>query len=269
MSSRSREFALILLVLLVAGALAAETAGLSSPVVSLRGLLTSPGQVTGTQGGEGLLILHVEYLPLTAAYALAAPAPSTDGLKVVLAKEGVGPLTASEYFTNSTGFLVQPLPPANYSVSIYHYIVNVSTQVRVLDTRTTELQIMVRGSSYEPQVVDLPIGQSLSVQPLTPVVVQAYLPTSVFGEQWFAFLDVYYHQNSTSLSFGPLGPSLGPSPLQVPVGVADSSVRGTGANASMDVWLQVQPEVALPLTGMLDVQLAIYTATTSVMTYGD
>lgn len=267
MSSRTREVALLLLVLLLAGGMASLTGTLSSPVIGVRVLI--PTQVstgTGISIEPGTLVLQVEYVQIPASGL--APAPSIGHLAVVLTKDGQGPLSAVTYTTNSSGFLVQSLDPANYSITLYHYIVNASTQVQILNDTTTSVLIRVAGASYEPQFTDIPVGQSLTVQPWTPLTME--VPGLLaFDAQTSYFLDVYYPAVETS----PVSSSLPLPPLQVPsLAQSSSAVNQAGSaatNGTSDVWLTVQPETSFILLGATDLELAVYITGTTVTMHGN
>lgn len=259
MGARTKEIALVLCLLVLAGGMAIASEPLVPPVFGVRveqvvttGVGTGPG--SGFNAMPGTLVVVV-----TSSYAFNnLYTARTVNATVSVVPTGISPLYPVTYRTNSSGGLVLTLKPTNYSVSIFDLPMNISVPVKVLPGATTDLHLTVTGNVYQGALLEVPANGSDVVPAWAHGTIELTSYVALLGSD-AAFLDLSYSAGSSLHQTGEQG-------LLTPLLVTGSQLRSAG-NTSVQ-WITFQPETPVVLSGLASVQLAVYGDYATVTTYG-
>jgi hypothetical protein len=261
MGPRTKEIALVLCLLVLAGAMAVASEHLVPPVfgVSVEEVVTSgigTGPSSGFNSNPGMLIVMVTSSSASSGQ-VTTPHPVNASISVVPAD--VAPLFPYTYHTNSTGGLYLLLAPANYSVSVLDLPMNVSVPLQVHQGATTELRLTVTSNEYQGVFLSVPTSQTDVVPAWAHGTMELNSYAALLGSN-AAFLDLYYNPGTGSVSG-----QTGQRELQAPLLVTDSDFRSNTTVPGQ--WVTFQPEVPIALSGLGSFQLSVYGAYANVTTY--
>jgi hypothetical protein len=259
--ARTKEIALVLCLLVIAGATAIASEPLVPPVFNVKTLyVVTSAAVSGPSPGfnsqPGTLLLSVS---ANSAFGYRFTSTYVANAIVSVVRAGLEPLYPKAYTTNATGKLALSLTPSNYQLSVLNLPMNVSVPLEVLAGGTTVVNVTVTSNTYQATFLDFPSSQSDIVPAWTHSTIELGSYVALLGSS-SAFLDLYYSpgSNSTSSQTG--------QELQTPLLVTASDLRSNATSANQ--WIAFQPERSIPLSGLSSVQLSVYGAYTSVATHG-
>jgi uncharacterized membrane protein len=178
---------------------------------------------------------------------------------------------ALELKTNSSGEAQASVAPGTYVVTVSGPLFSNTTRLEVYSNETTEADVIVSELSDQAAFADLSDQDSSgSVAPWQSIVVAVVASSAITNHSSY-FLDLSYGPESVT---GPLTSLSSPSSsltslgrqAQVPVTVV-SSQTSTDLGESL-LWLTVRPQTFLLLQGMQSLDLATYSATMRVISYG-
>jgi hypothetical protein len=262
MGARTNEIALVLCLLVLAGAIAAASERLVPPAFGVRievaGVSSNGiGSAPSLNSTSGTLVVVVTS---SLAFGQLFTTSPVANASVSVVPEDRAPLTPATYTTDSSGELQLMLPSINYSVSIFDLPMNVSVPLQVHQNEITELQLTITGNNYQEVFLDVPANQSGVVPAWAHGTMEVGSSVALLGSN-AAFLDLYYASGSA-----PVSQQTGQRELQTPLLVTGSDVR---SNASVsDEWIAFQPETPIALSGLTSIELSVFGAYANVTTYG-
>lgn len=250
MGTRTREVALVLCFLVLAGGLAAVSEGLVPPVFGVSVIGLSGNGPTSTQSGGSLLVRVVNTsLTLTpAVFGTTIFAVANASFTVLPSK--IAPPTHGVFKTNSSGELQMKEAPGSYLLSFTNLPVNVSEMIKVSPNETTSVQVSLESGTYAGVSLDFPSNRSGTVPAWAPVTAVIGSRVALVGSEQ-AYLDLYYRTALPVLHT-----------VRTPVLVTNSTLRNAGATT--DQWIAFQPEDSIPLNGLVSLEFSVYSAETSV-----
>ena len=262
MGARTNEIALVLCLLVLAGAIAVASERLVPPAFGVKvevAGVTSNGAGPGSDLNSAPGTLVVVVTSSLAFGRLFTTSPVANA-SVSVVPEGRSPLIPLTYTTGSRGELQLMLPPANYSVSVFNLPMNFSVPAQVHQEETTELQLTITGNTYQEVFLDVPANQSGVVPAWAHGTIEVGSSVALLGSN-AAFLDLYYTSGSA-----PVSHQTGQRELQTPLVVTGSDIR---SNASVsDEWIAFQAETPIALSGLTSIELSVFGAYANVTTYG-
>lgn len=267
---RAKEASLVLCIVLLACTIAVASEHLVPPAfgVKIEPVVahgSGSGSSLGSKSNVGTLLVEATTDSGFSIPVNTFPAPYLSGIGVTVVPTGPAPLFPTSYVTNSTGGLELSLPPSNYSVSFFASVglpMNSSVVASVYPGETTFLQFVVSASTYEPVYVGMPANQTNVVPAWASGTLEFAAPVPQGGIS-SAFLDLYYY-NSNSTVFIPGGALSFETPVQVPLLVTSWSVNPQASDPAE--WMGFQPEVQIPLDGLMSVSVSMYYVQINVTT---
>jgi len=264
MKEGSRTVALGLTLLLLAGVLAVVSAGLTPHA--------TPSKTVARRPSHGTLLVRVIQTYGTNDTSLAVPVAN---VSVAVSKVSTVSVIPLEYQTNSSGEIAVQLGGGSYTVSISDAQFQKSTNVTIDANSETEVNATVIKHSYLAFFSDL----------LDPYSSATVAPWSFF---WLAvastpgvplngslFVDTLYEGSlvryTVNGSAGAAnltdGPVVYAQPIETPVRIISSGLQAYGGSEVL--WLTLQPEDFMPISGLLSLDLATYSATLQMTIHAD
>ncbi len=250
MGTRTREVALIVCFLVLAGGLAAVSEDLVPPVFGVSVIGLSANGPTSTQSGGGLLVrvINSSLNPSRAVFG-ATTFPVANATFTVLPSK-IAPPTHGVFKTNSSGELEMREAPGSYLVSFTNLPVNVSEVIHVSPNETTSVQVSLTSATYGDVSLILPLNRSGTVPAWARVTGAIGSQVSLVGSEQ-VYLDLYYNIGQIELYT-----------VHMPVLMTNSTLRTPGA--FQVEWMVFQPEKSIPLSGLIAVEFSVYGASTSI-----